>query len=182
MKGVDTSARSDKDVFMEVLEKQKRVFSEDLWTGFLKEYESELKKFADTDVWRENVDAKKYIEKLRKLGYKLSLISGELSMGAEYKLKKLGVWKYFPTGAFGEHGLKRFEIADAALLKAKEYYDENFDEIVVIGDTILDIKTARHLNAKVVSIATGSNSREELEKESPDWLIDKFSDLDNVDI
>jgi phosphoglycolate phosphatase-like HAD superfamily hydrolase len=178
MEGVDTSARSDKDVFMEVLENNKKEFSEELWNDFLKVYESKLEKFKDTDVWRLNEDADEYIKKLYYEGYTLCLISGELSIGAKYKLEKLGLWKYFITGGFGEDGLKRFEIADSALKKAKEERNTEFAEMYVIGDTVLDIKTARHLGAKVISITTGSHSREKLEKENPDWIIDKFSDID----
>jgi len=181
MDGVDTSARSDKDVFMEVLDNFGKTFSEDLWNGFLKEYEAQLEAFKVTDVWRENADAIQFIEKLAKTNIKLSMITGELGIGAQYKLEKLGIWKHFPTGGFGEDGLKRFEIADAALEKAKSIYDvDQFDTLYVIGDTLLDIKTARHLGAKIISIATGSNTKEELEVESPDYLIDTFSEIESL--
>ncbi|MCM1991593.1 HAD family hydrolase [Oceanirhabdus seepicola] len=178
MDGVNNSARSDKDVFIEVLGKYNQEFSEDKWTSFLKIYEGQLKKFKTTDVWRKNVDAVSFIEKLSKTEHKIALITGELSIGAQYKLEKLGVWKYFNIGGFGEDGLTRFDIADAALEKAKELHGYDYDEIIVIGDTILDIKTARHIGAKIISITTGSNSREELEKENPDHMIDTFKDIE----
>jgi len=177
MDGVNTSARSDKDVFMEVLHKNNKEFSNDLWEGFLKVYEEKLEEFKNTDVWRLNVDADKYIKKLYDKGYALSLITGELSIGAKYKLEKIGVWKYFKTGGFGEDALKRFSIADSALKKAEDLYNKKFSQIYVIGDTILDIKTARHLKGKIISITTGSNSKEELEEHNPDWIIEKFSDI-----
>ena len=60
-----------------------------------------------------------------------------------FKLKILGIWEFFDTGGFGEDGLKRFEIAEVALSKAKEYYKDDFKDIYVIGDTILDIKTKK---------------------------------------
>lgn len=180
MEGVNTSARSDKDVFMEVLENHKQNFSEEKWNEFLRLYVKYLEEFKSTDVWRENADAISFIEKLSHTNHKLSLITGELSVGAEYKLKKLGVWKYFKTGGFGEHGLKRFDIASFALNESKQIFNTEFDEIYVIGDTILDIKTARHLNAKIISIATGSNSYEELKIEKPDYLIKEFKDIENL--
>lgn len=178
MEGVDTSARSDKDVFIEVLGKNNRIFSSELWEKFLKIYENKLEKFKETDVWRLNADADKYIKYLYEKGYALSLITGELSLGAEYKLKKIGVWKYFSAGGFGEDGLKRFEIAESALKKSKEFYGVDFEKLYIIGDTTLDIKTARHLGAKVISITTGSHSREKLKENNPDWIIDKFADID----
>ncbi len=182
MEGVDTTARSDKDVLMEVLDNFKIPFSENLWNGFLKKYEKKLEEFKKTDVWRENADAVSFIKKLHKKGCSLSLISGELSIGAKYKLEKIGVWEYFPTGGFGEDGLRRFDIADSALKKALEHYKTTPERIVVIGDTVLDIQTARHLNAEVISITTGSHSREKLESESPDFIVDRFSELKDSDI
>jgi phosphoglycolate phosphatase-like HAD superfamily hydrolase len=180
MEGVDTSARSDKDVFMEVLERHGESFSEEKWKEFLEIYEQQLKKFATTDVWRENADAVPFIKKVFEKGYKLALISGELRIGARYKLEKLGVWQYFLTGGFGEDGLRRFEIAETAMKNVRNMSYASITEIFVIGDTILDIKTARHLDAKVISIATGSNSYEELKAESPDYLIRKFAELDEL--
>lgn len=180
MDGINTSARSDKDVFIEVLDKHSEVFSKEKWTKFLKIYEKQLEIFKETDVWRSNVDAVNFINKLSETDHKLSLITGELSIGARYKLEKIGIWKHFPTGGFGEDGLRRFEIAETALEKAKHLYSNNFDHIYVIGDTLLDIKTARYLGAKVISITTGSNTRDELKTENPDYIIDSFSEIKHL--
>lgn len=177
MEGIDTSARSDKDVFMEALEKQGKDFSESLWNDFLVLYRKQLENFKTSDVWRENADAIVFVEKISKTHPHLSLITGELSMGAEYKLDKLGIWGHFPTGGFGEDDLTRFGIADKALEKAVAHYGQEFDQLIIIGDTLLDIKTARHLGAKVISITTGSNTREELAELEPDMIIDRFEDL-----
>lgn len=182
MDGVDTTARSDKDVLMEVLDNFRIPFSENLWKGFLNKYEKKLEEFIKTDVWRENADAVGFIKNLHKKGCLLSLISGELSIGAKYKLEKIDVWKYFPTGGFGEDGLRRFDIADVALQKVLAHYDLKPERILVVGDTVLDIQTARHLGAEAVSITTGSHSRERLESESPDFIVDKFTDLLDSDI
>ncbi len=180
MDGVDTSARSDKDVFMEVLDNHSTSFSEEKWSSFLKLYEQQLESFKTSDVWRANADAVDIIQKLSKTDHKLSLITGELSIGARYKLEKLGVWKYFATGGFGEDGLRRFDIAESALKKVKSLYSDNYDDIYVIGDTLLDIRTARHLGAKVISIATGSNTRDELENGNPDYIINCFKEIEHL--
>ncbi|MCH4890885.1 hypothetical protein EZV73_25115 [Acidaminobacter sp. JC074] len=178
MKGVDTSARSDKDVFMEVLDNHNMSFTEDLWEEFLKLYEEQLEAFKDTDVWRDNVDAVDFIKWLSTTDHHLSLITGELSIGAKYKLEKINVWKHFKTGGFGEDGLRRFDIADSALEKADKLF--NYDKIIVIGDTLLDIQTARHLKAEIISITTGSHSREKLQTLNPDYLIDRFEEVKDV--
>lgn len=180
MNGVDTSARSDKDVFLEVIEKFNRTFSEDLWNGFMEIYEKHLSKFKDSDIWRDNVDCIKFLEKLSNTEHLLSMITGELEIGAKYKLEKVGIWKYFSTGGFGEDGLRRFDIADTALTKAHGVVGNDYDRIMIIGDTVLDIQTARHLGATSVAITTGSHSREKLSAEKPDYLIDTFSELEKI--
>jgi len=177
MADVDTSARSDKDVFMEVLERHSQSFTEKRWQVFLTLYREQLDLFASTDVWRENADAVPFVRALKEKIYRLALISGELAIGAEYKLKKIGIWDCFLTGGFGEDGLRRFAIADKAYEKVKEKVKTPFDAIYVIGDTVLDIHTARHLSATSIAITTGSHSREKLLGEKPDFCIDRFAEL-----
>lgn len=177
MKNIDTSARSDKDVFLEILEKHHLSFTEKLWDNFLTCYQTQLEQFKTTDVWRENVDAVPFIQKLASSRHELALITGELSIGAKYKLEKLGVWQHFITGGFGEDGLKRFDIAKSALNKANNLVD--YDRIIVIGDTTLDIQTARHIDAEIISITTGSHERELLMTLNPDYIIDEFSEIEH---
>lgn len=185
MAGVNTSARSDQDVFMEILNNYNREYSDSLWQSFMHLYERQLETYKTTDVWRPNADAVEFVEALAKTDHHLSLITGELTIGAAYKLTKLGIWQHFPTGGFGEHGLKRFDIADYALQAAIQHYklDPSWfkqHEVYVIGDTCLDIQTARHIGAKVISITTGSNTREELAALEPDYLIDQFDDIKSL--
>ncbi len=180
MADVDNSARSDQDVFREVLSKYKIAYSDALWQSFLALFKDKLNAFKTTNIWRQNVDAVPFIKSLAKSPHHLALITGELKMAAQYKLAKVGVWQYFATGGFGDDGLTRFGIAEAALKKAKTLYGDQYDNIYVIGDTLLDIKTARHIGAKIISITTGSNSHAELATLKPDYLIDNFSEIEEL--
>lgn len=180
MSGIDTSARSDKDVFLEILRKFEISFEDRLWDEFLDVYKEELESFKNTDVWRDNVDAVPFVKKLKKFGYPLALITGELSIGAEYKLRKIGIWDCFLTGGYGEDGLKRYDIAEKALEKVKKIKSISCLEIFVVGDTVLDIKTAKHINAKSIAITTGSYSRSKLMSGKPDYCIDCFSEVEEL--
>jgi len=177
MKGVDTSARSDHDVLLEVLRRFGLPFRDNLWSQFLHIYEKKLEEYKESDVWRPNADALEYVNYLLGKPVYLGLISGELRIGARYKLEKLGIWHHFPTGGFGEDGLRRFDIAEAALKKAETHFAKRFQRVFIIGDTLQDIRTARHLGAKVISITTGSDKREALEQLKPDFIIDRFEEL-----
>lgn len=181
MKDVDTAARSDEDVFYEVLKNHQLTFTDDIWQSLLGHYKMCLDDYRHEDIWRPNVDILTFLNHLsQKKDIKLALITGELSLGALYKLEKIGVWHHFPTGGFGEDGRRRFDIATVALKKAHALYQESFDAIWVIGDTTLDIQTARHIGARVIAITTGAHSRQELAAEKPDYLIDRYSDLKNL--
>jgi phosphoglycolate phosphatase len=180
MDGVDTSARSDKDVLMEVLCRHGRTFSEELWKTFMAMYTRQLEAFFGTDVWRENADAVPFVRRLCESGYPLALITGELSIGARYKLTRIGVWNCFPAGGFGEDALVRFQIAERALEKARAEHQREFSAVYLIGDTVLDIKTARHIGACSIAITTGSHSREKLLAESPDHCIDTFGEVEHL--
>ncbi len=180
MADVDNSARSDQDVFREVLSKHNISYSDAVWQSFLALFKAKLDIYKASDIWRQNVDAVPFIKKLAKSPHQLALITGELQIAAQYKLARVGVWQYFATGGFGDDGLTRFAIAEAALKKAKTLYGNHYDDIYVIGDTLLDIKTARHIGAKIISITTGSNSRAELAALKPDYLIDRFSEIEEL--
>jgi len=180
MDGIDTSARSDKDVFMEVLANHKIKFTEHQWDFFLSLYEEELENLAKSDIWRPNADVCPFIRHLFERDYPLALITGELSRGAEYKLRKIGLWDFFIAGGFGEDALHRFGIAEAARDKAEKKLGALPDTLYVIGDTVLDIQTARYLRAKAIAITTGSHPRERLLKENPDFCIERFEEISSL--
>lgn len=180
MEGVDTSARSDRDVLIEVLERHGQKYSPKKWDEFMELYAEELTVFAKTDVWRASADAVPFVRALRSRGWPMALITGELSLGARCKLEKIGLWNCFLTGGYGEDGLKRFDIADTALRRAREITGREFDTLYVIGDTVLDIETAAHLGAVSIAVTTGSHSRERLLASNPDHCVDRFSELENL--
>ncbi len=177
MTGVNTAARSDQDVFLEVLERLGRTFSRELWIDFMTVYEKHLDRHRESDIWRSNLDSADYVRYLAGKNIPLALVSGELRIGARYKLEKIGLWRYFPVGGFGEDGLVRRAIAEKALAKAQDHFKEVFQDIWVVGDTVLDIETARHLGGRVISLAGGADSRSALEAAGPDFLVDRFSGL-----
>jgi phosphoglycolate phosphatase len=52
------------------------------------------------------------------------------------------------------------------------------EEVLVIGDTPLDIRCARAIGAKVVAVATGGALIEELMQHKPDWAVPDLSQID----
>jgi phosphoglycolate phosphatase len=51
------------------------------------------------------------------------------------------------------------------------------ESLYYIGDTTVDVESARHAGAKTVAVSWGLNTREALEKVNPDFLLDHPSQL-----
>ncbi|HEY0457644.1 MAG TPA: HAD family hydrolase [Pyrinomonadaceae bacterium] len=114
-----------------------------------------------------------------------ALLTGNLSVAAEIKLKSVGLWHYFAgaPNAFGEISHNRSDLAAEAGKLFNERYDFCFapSQFIVIGDTPNDILCARAFGAKVVAVATGRNQMsEQLLENKPDFLLSDLSDTQAV--
>ncbi len=114
-----------------------------------------------------------------------ALLTGNLSVAAEIKMKSVGLWQYFEKSpnAFGEVSHNRNDLALEAGKLFGEKYDFEFDpqQFIVIGDTPNDILCARHFGAKCVAVLTGKNqTREKLESENPEMVVDDLTDTKNI--
>ena len=109
----------------------------------------------------------------------LGLLTGNIRLGAEIKLRHFDLWKEFATGAFADDHEERDQIAHAARRRGGRLLQRELrgDEILVIGDTPLDIRCGRAIGAKVLAVATGGAKLEELKPHQPDWLV---KDLRNI--
>ena len=103
----------------------------------------------------------------------LGLLTGNVRLGAEIKLRHFGLWDYFETGGFADDHEDRNHIAAVAKQRGERMLGRKLagEEIVVIGDTPLDIRCGRAIEAKVLAVATGGWRLEELEAHKPDWLV-----------
>lgn len=106
----------------------------------------------------------------------LGLLTGNVRTGAKHKLGHFGLWEYFACGGFGDEHYERDDVARLAIAEVNSHLGRNvaLSDVWVIGDTPLDIQCARAIGARVVAVATGWHSVDELENHSPDFL---FADL-----
>ena len=109
----------------------------------------------------------------------LGLLTGNIRLGAEIKLRHLDLWNLFETGAFADDHEERDHIAAIAKQRGSRVLGEDLedDEVLVIGDTPLDIRCARAIGAKVLAVATGSFSVESLKEHQPDWAVEELGAL-----
>lgn len=118
-------------------------------------------------------------------GFINALLTGNLSVAAEIKLRSVGLWDYFAgaPNAFGEISHERKDLAHEAGRLFNQRFDFEFSpqQFIVIGDTPNDISCARAFGAKAVAVATGRNqSREKLLAHEPDALLDDLRDTAKV--
>lgn len=112
----------------------------------------------------------------------LSLIlTGNIEAGAKAKLSYYGLDAYFTGGAFSDKATDRSAIARQALNLAQQKLGEAIlpEKIYVIGDTPDDIRCGQAINARVIAVASGSYSVEELEQHQP-WLTLPYLPEPNV--
>jgi phosphoglycolate phosphatase-like HAD superfamily hydrolase len=115
-------------------------------------------------------------------GALLGLLTGNIEEGARIKLTPTGLWSYFSVGAFGSDDVDRRRLPSLAARRAHALVGYAFrpEEVLVIGDTPLDIDCARAFGAVAVAVATGFHSRADLLQHGPDLLFDDLSDVDRV--
>jgi phosphoglycolate phosphatase len=102
----------------------------------------------------------------------IGLLTGNIQLGAEIKLRHFDLWKEFETGAFADDAEDRDMIAVAARERGRRILGKNLrDDVLVIGDTPFDIRCGRAINAKVLAVATGGATLDELRNHSPDWAV-----------
>lgn len=111
----------------------------------------------------------------------LGLLTGNIRLGAEIKLRHYSLWDPFRSGAFGDDHEDRNKLAAIACDRGGRLLGQKLrgEEILVIGDTPRDVECARAVNARILAVATGSYTREQLDEHRPTWL---FETLEGVDV
>jgi phosphoglycolate phosphatase len=109
----------------------------------------------------------------------LGLLTGNIRLGAEIKLRHCGLWDIFEMGAFADDNEDRNLIAAAARDRGSRLLGKKLrgDEILVIGDTPHDIRCGRYIDARVLAVATGGATLEELKNHKPDWAVESLTQL-----
>ena len=107
------------------------------------------------------------------------LLTGNIRRGAEVKLRRYQLWDQFPFGGFADDHEDRDQIAAVAHRRGSEHLGRNLrgDEVLVIGDTPLDIRCARAIGAKVLAVATGNFTVAQLQEHRPDWAVPDLSKI-----
>ena len=109
----------------------------------------------------------------------VGLLTGNIRLGAEIKLRRFDLWEEFEIGGFADDSSERNEIATTVKQRGEALLGEELrgDEVLVIGDTPLDIACARSIGAKVLAVGTGMYRPKDLLPLKPDWAVENLGAL-----
>jgi phosphoglycolate phosphatase-like HAD superfamily hydrolase len=112
----------------------------------------------------------------------LALLTGNYETGARLKLEHFDLWRYFRSGAFGDGAADRNGLVPKALARVAAGGGPAFasSDAVVIGDTPLDVACAKAGGARLIAVATGNHSIDELRAAGADVVFEDLSDTGAV--
>lgn len=114
----------------------------------------------------------------RRPGVLMGLLTGNVERGARIKLGRFELNRYFEFGGFASDATERSEIARVARARGGERAGLPLgpDDVVVIGDTPLDIAAGKAIAATTLAVATGPHAAQDLASHAPDILLADFGD------
>ncbi len=109
----------------------------------------------------------------------IGLLTGNWRQGAEIKLSRFDLNRYFAFGAFGDDAVDRRDLVPVALERAAALGGETFTprRTLIVGDTVLDVDCARSAGAWSMAVATGFTGADRLAAAGADWV---FPDLESA--
>ena len=112
----------------------------------------------------------------------LALLTGNFEEGARLKLEHFDLWRYFPCGAFGDTTHDRNRLLPEALDRVIGCGGPQAApaDVVIIGDTPLDVGVAIAGGVRSIAVATGSHTVAELRSSGADAVFQDLSDLKAV--
>jgi phosphoglycolate phosphatase len=112
----------------------------------------------------------------------LALLTGNYEDAARIKLEFFDLWRYFQCGAFGDDAPDRNGLLPKALaaILACGGPAVAAGEVVVVGDTPLDVACAAASGARSLAVATGGYDADALRAAGADVVFEDLSDTDAV--
>ena len=121
--------------------------------------------------------AKMTLERLREKGIKIAIVTTKDRESAEAAIRLF----QFPYDILlTAEDTERIRPDPEPLLKAIELLNSSAAQAFYCGDTPPDIVQGRRAGVKTIGLTTGLYTKEELEKEKPDFVFDKIDAVLNI--
>jgi len=111
-------------------------------------------------------------------GTLLGLVTGNIEAAAHIKLARAGFNRFFSFGGYGSDSADRTEVTKTALSRGELVSGAAFPAgaCIGVGDTPRDVVACHGAGIRVVGVATGSYSVEQLADAGADWAIATVAD------
>lgn len=110
----------------------------------------------------------------------LGLATGNIKCGAEIKLSRANLMKYFEFGVYGDTDDRTEMLKKAQRIGRKIAFDRGINKTrtIVVGDTVRDVKAAREAGLEIVLVTTGPEPVELLKRAKPDLIVESLNSSD----
>ena len=110
------------------------------------------------------------------------LVTGNFAEPAQIKLEHFNLWRFFTFGAYGDDAPVRDDLVPIAVERAgRDGMTVGVPtDVVVIGDTPLDVQCATVAGARSIAVATGSYDEAALRQTNADTVLADLSETDAV--
>ncbi|PHA01475.1 hydrolase [Bacillus pseudomycoides] len=133
---------------------------------------------ADDLVFTEVKGAKETLKYLKDHEYVIGVVTADDIDAAIHSLKMTGLYDYVDfLGA--DDGVNKTKPESDFYYMFKEKFSLNEENVLMVGDTLTDIKFARNSNIKVVGVLSGASRKEDLEGEA-DYILDSMKDITKI--
>jgi phosphoglycolate phosphatase len=132
----------------------------------------------ESSDYRVMLGVEELLDRLIDGGRLLGLVTGNVEAAAHIKLSRAHLNRFFSFGGYGSDSADRTEVTEAALRRGELVSGNNLDAdaCIAVGDTPRDVKAAHGAGIRVVGVATGSYSVDQLDQAGADWAIPQISD------
>jgi phosphoglycolate phosphatase len=129
---------------------------------------------AESDGYRVMPGIEELLNCLIDEGCLLGLVTGNVEAAAHIKLSRGRLNRFFSFGGYGSDSADRTQVTKAALGRAALVSGGAVpvEACVAVGDTPRDVKAGHGAGIKVVGVATGAYSAEDLGASGADWVLD----------
>ena len=116
------------------------------------------------------------LEKLTADGILLGLTTGNVEEAAHIKLARADLDRFFPFGGYGSDSRDRTELTKKAIERAEQAFGGKLDRARCFscGDTPRDVEAGHGAGLRVVGVATGEFTVDELNEAGADAAIGSF--------
>jgi len=109
----------------------------------------------------------------------LGVLTGNVDALAKWKLTHVGIDpKWFSIFVTSDEFEDRITLAKSTFEKVEKELGLSIapSDTIVIGDAVGDVRCAKAIGAATIVALTGQHKREDIEKESPDFIVDSLMD------